>query len=186
MTMSDSNGKQEVTEEIEVNYKKREIKPAEGMGGNIEEFYAIEAVDQAELCFFVLQRDVTYVKCGQDAYIQAKLQSIDDEDLNSNGKGIAQSSVTLYKVSEPLKSKQSGDPAKSKKKSLIREPKTRDYANFNLNQSFLRTQENKDVQLWNVNPSMITSDHRFIGSIIYEENGTDELVLNMVTARLKQ
>ena len=69
MTMSDSNGKREVTEEIEVNYKKREIKPAEGMGGNIEEFYAIEAVDQAELCFFVLQRDATYVKCGQDSYI---------------------------------------------------------------------------------------------------------------------
>ena len=45
MTMSDSKGKREVTEEIEINYKKREIKTAVGMDGNIEEFYAIEAVD---------------------------------------------------------------------------------------------------------------------------------------------
>ena len=45
MTLSDSGGKKEITEEIEVNFKKKEIRQAEGMGGNIEEFYAIEAVD---------------------------------------------------------------------------------------------------------------------------------------------
>ena len=67
---------------------------------------------------------------------------MDDEDYDSNGKGIAQSSVTLYKVSEALKA---ADTSKKQKKSLIREPKSRDFANFNLNQSFLRTQENKDV-----------------------------------------
>ena len=54
MKLSDSGGIKEINEEIEVNFKKKEIRQAEGMGGNIEEFYAIEAVDQAELCYFVL------------------------------------------------------------------------------------------------------------------------------------
>ena len=67
---------------------------------------------------------------------------MDDEDQDSNGKGIAQSSITLYKVSETIRAVET---SKKQKKSLIREPKSRDFANFNLNQSFLRTQENKDV-----------------------------------------
>ena len=45
MKLSDSGGIKEINEEIEVNFKKKEIRQAEGMGGNIEEFYAIEAVD---------------------------------------------------------------------------------------------------------------------------------------------
>ena len=40
--------------------------------------------------------------------------------------------------------------------------------------------------MWYVNPSAITSDGRFIGSIIYEEYGSDEQLLNMVTSRVKQ
>lgn len=40
--------------------------------------------------------------------------------------------------------------------------------------------------MWCVNPSTITADGRFIGSIIYEEFGSDEQLLNMVTGRVKQ
>ena len=56
---------------------------------------------------------------------------------------------------------------------------------FYLNQSFLRTQEKKDSQLWRVNPSSITEKGRYFGSVIYEEYGTDELCLNFVTAEVK-
>ena len=72
----------------------------------------------------------------------------------------------------------------SGKKKKIGEPKSRHYINFLLNQSFLKTQEFKELQLWNVNPSCISSDNRFFGSVIYEEMGTDELRLNFVTSTL--
>ena len=90
-------------EEIEVDFTKKEIANAKGFGGNIDDFYAIEAVDQAELCFFILQRDATYVKHGSTAYIQAKMLSMDDDDDDSNGKGIAKTVVTLYNISEKFK-----------------------------------------------------------------------------------
>lgn len=36
------------------------------------------------------------------SFVQAKLFATDDEDENSNGKGIVLSSVVLYRVSEPI------------------------------------------------------------------------------------
>lgn len=58
MTLTESGNKRNIVEEIEVDFKKKEISNAEGIGGNIDDFYAIEAVDQAELCYFILQEDV--------------------------------------------------------------------------------------------------------------------------------
>lgn len=37
-----------------------------------------------------------------------------------------------------------------------------------------------------MNPSVVTADGRFFGSIIYEEYGTDELCLNFVTSTLQR
>ena len=39
--------------------------------------------------------------------------------------------------------------------------------------------------MWNVNLSSITEDNRFFSSVIYEEYGTDELLINFVTAKIK-
>ena len=46
----------------------------------------------------------------------------------------------------------------------------------------MRTQERKDTQLWHVNPAMITKEGHFIGSVIYEEYGSDMIRLNFVTS----
>lgn len=54
--------------------------------------------------------------------MQAKLKSIGEEDINSNGKGVALSSVILYEVSEQLKETTKKD--KHGKKSGIKEPKS--------------------------------------------------------------
>ena len=67
----------------------------------------------------------------------------------------------------------------------MRDPKDRVVVNFYVNQLFLRTQENKDVQLWRVNQSYMTDEGKFFGSIIYEENGTDELFLEFITASIR-
>ena len=40
------------------------------------------------------------MRAGEDSYVQAKLNSIGEEDVNSNGRGVAESVVVLYKVSE--------------------------------------------------------------------------------------
>ena len=87
------------TEEIEVDFRSKEILQAPGHEKRVN-FYARDAVDQAKLCFFILQPDATFVRVGDDSYVQAKLNSIGEEDVNSNGRGVAESVVVLYKVSE--------------------------------------------------------------------------------------
>ena len=82
-----------------MDFRSKEILQAPGHEKNVN-FYARDAVDQAKLCFFILQPDATFVRDGDDAYVQAKLNSIGEEDANSNGQGVAESVVVLYKVSE--------------------------------------------------------------------------------------
>lgn len=69
------------------------------------EFYAVDAVDKAELCFFILQPDVSSVFSAQrsEIYVQAKLNAITEDDINSNGAGVAESTLVLYNVSEALR-----------------------------------------------------------------------------------
>ena len=101
----------------------------------IEEFSAIEAVDTAQLIFFILQPDVTAIEHNNDLKIQAKLKSIGEEDINSNGQGVTRSSLTLYNVSEYTKkqSKEDGNKVKKKKNSAVKEPKDRTLVEFYLN-----------------------------------------------------
>ena len=68
---------------------------------------------------------------GSVTYVQAKLNAIADEDINSNGSGVAESTVCLYNVSEPLKDASKKDP--SKKTNVVREPRERKYVKFFLN-----------------------------------------------------
>ena len=89
--------------------------------------------------------------------------------MNSNGKGVTNTSLILYNISEVKESENkekkgqfdSNKTIKSKKKEkkkegAVKEPKDRKMVEFYLNQSFLRTQEKKDIQLWRVNPSCIS------------------------------
>ena len=46
---------------------------------------------------------------------------------------------------------------------------------FLINQTFLQTQENQGSQLWHSMPVMINSRNEVIGSVVYEEYGTDDL-----------
>ena len=59
--------------------------------------------------------------------MQAKLTAIDDDDINSNGLGVVETTIVLYDVSSQVQEKASG------KKSNAREPRTRHYAKFYLN-----------------------------------------------------
>ena len=155
-----------------MNYNKRIIKSAEGHE-KVVYIEALDAVDSADLVFFIKQPDVKFLNNGKEAFVQGKLTAVDDTDDDSNGVGVVRSQVVLYNVNEPLVSKHAKKKNKVKEK-LKQEPRDRDYIKFYLNQSFLRTQEQKESQLWYVNPSVITSSGRFIGSIIYEEYGSDE------------
>ena len=91
------------------------------------------------LCYFIPQVDASFLTFNEDAYVQAKLTAIEEDDDHSNGKGVAETSLVLYKVSEKKES------ATTSKKKKIGEPKTRHYIKFFLNQSFLKTQENKEL-----------------------------------------
>ena len=75
------------------------------------------------------------------AYVQAKLNAISDEDQNTEGKGVAESQVILYRVSEPLKDNSKKD--RKGKVKVVQTPSTRLHVKFYLNESFLRTQEKK-------------------------------------------
>ena len=62
-------------------------------------------MDTAELKYFILQPDVDVIEHDGVAKIQAKLKSVGEEDINSNGKGVTNSSLILYNVSEAKESK---------------------------------------------------------------------------------
>ena len=174
---------------ITINFKNMTIENKEK---TIEEFYAIEAVDTAKLKYFILQPDVALIEHDGSAKVQAKLKSLEDEDINSNGKGVTQTSLILYNVSESKQkdanktNKSKPGKNKEKKSGIVREPKDRKMVEFYLNQSFLRTQEKIDSQLWKVNPSCINKKKQYFGSVIYEEVGSDELCLNFVTGIVKE
>ena len=99
-------------------------------GESIKEFYSRDCVDTAELCFFILQPDVTPIHHKDDFKIQAKLKSIGEEDMNSNGEGVTRSSFLLYNVSEAIKEKKDQN---KKKVTTVKEPKDRKLVEFYLN-----------------------------------------------------
>ena len=49
-------------ESIVIDFKEMTIQNKEGSEQNIKELFAIEAVSSAELCFFILQSDVEFLK----------------------------------------------------------------------------------------------------------------------------
>ena len=126
----------EINEEIQVDFVKKEVVKMPGFEKNFK-LYAIGAVDQAMLCYFIPQVDVSFFTNNDDAFVQAKLTAIEEDDDNSNGKGVAYSSLVLYKVSDVQKVDKKKETTGKKKK--IGEPKSRHYINFLLNQSFLKT-----------------------------------------------
>ena len=112
------------------------------------EINATEAVDQAEIIFSILYRDAQFIYVGNQAWIQAKLKALAEEDNNNNGKGVSETMAVLYNIDSNVE--------KSKVKKVVGEPKESDTVRFYLNQSFLRTQEKGDRQLWHAGPSVVS------------------------------
>lgn len=101
MSLTFEDQPNEHIEKVEIDFEKRTIESREDENRDTE-MYAVEAVDQAELCFFILQGDVSFIKpegARTEAYVQAKLFAIDDDDINSNGLGVVETTVVLYDVS---------------------------------------------------------------------------------------
>ena len=86
--------------------------------------------------------------------------------------------MCLYNVSEPIKTKKN----QSIQTKVVQEPRDQDFVKFYMNQSYLRTQEKKETQLWRLNPSIINSRGRFFTSVIYEQYGSDQLTLSFLTS----
>ena len=40
--------------------------------------------------------------------------------------------------------------------------------------------------MWQVNACAVTASGRFVGSVLYEEYGSDEIILNFMTAQMSQ
>ena len=80
------------------------------------------------------------------------MKSIEEEDMNSNGKGVTNTSLILYNISEVKEKKGQFDANKitkskkkeKKKEGAVKEPKDRKMVEFYLNQSFLWTQEKRE------------------------------------------
>ena len=62
------------------------------------EINATEAVDQAEIIFSILYRDAQFFYVGNQAWIQAKLKALAEEDNNNNGKGVSETMAVLYNI----------------------------------------------------------------------------------------
>ena len=112
-------GKEDEKIPVEIDLKDKTItstEPRENKEQDPKLFMeAIDAVDTGMLTFFIFQPDVSFLRYGQGSFIQAKLRSTDDEDENSNGKGVVESSIVLYRVSENMP-KNTGKGAEKKLK----------------------------------------------------------------------
>ena len=64
------------------------------------EFISVEHNDNSQLKYFIKEPDCIFVRKSEDAYIQAKLVGIEDEDQIGNGDGYVDTKLSLYKVSE--------------------------------------------------------------------------------------
>ena len=64
------------------------------------EFISVEHNDNSQLKYFIKDPDCMFVRKNEDAYIQAKLVGIEDEDQIGNGDGYVDTKLSLYKVSE--------------------------------------------------------------------------------------
>ena len=98
---------------------------------------ALEAVDTAELMFFIFNRGVNFFQAAGKSYVQSKLSATDEADEHSNGTGVVEASVTLYQVSQKI----SGNLKEKKRKKLgyMREPENPREVCFFMNQTILRT-----------------------------------------------
>ena len=81
----------------------------------------VECIDQAELIYFISQPDVGFVRTNDknELLIQAKMASIAEDELESKGMGVAETSIALYNVAEDLESAKQGT---SQKKKAAKEP----------------------------------------------------------------
>ena len=137
-----------------------------------------------------MTKDVTYLQVDGKAHIQAKFTARADEDTNGNGMGVAETDVILYNIDSTAKKSDKANDQKVKK--AVGEPKERTTCNFYINQSYLRTQEKNDHQMWHVGPSFVRpggkdgTPSRIFGSVLFEEYPSGDVRLNMWSANLNE
>ena len=95
-----------------IDFSKKEISNAPNEDPHIREFYADEAVEKADLMFFILKSDVGFVQNDFYSYVHAKLTAFGDDDVNSNGRGICEASLILYNVSSQIKASKKDSSAR--------------------------------------------------------------------------
>lgn len=71
--------------------------------------------------------------------------------MHSNGEGVTETSAVLYSIDASVAKKDK----ESTRKKAAGEPKERFNVRFYLDQSFLKTQEKDDIQMWHAEPSFI-------------------------------
>ena len=133
----------------------------------------IEHCDNCQLVYLINSSDVRFVRKEDRAFVQAKITATPDDDQQGNGDGYVVTQMQLFEISNLIK--------KSGKKSL--EPDNRIDAQFLLNQSFLSTVERQHNYLWSVMPIHFTSDNMIIGSVVYEEVGTGNMVIEFYSSK---
>ena len=99
------------------------------------EFYSVEHLDNSQLKYFIKEGDCIFVRNKDDAYVQAKLVGIEDEDQTGNGDGFVDTELNLYLVSEKSQ-KDTANTKKSKKKKKKKLEPSKTVLRFLVNQSF--------------------------------------------------
>ena len=88
------------------------------------ELQTVEHNDNSQLKYFIKEPDCIFVRKKEDAYIQAKLVGIEDEDQTGNGDGYVDTELNLYRVSESSTEAAGKTLMKKKKKKKLEPSKT--------------------------------------------------------------
>ena len=109
---------------------------------------------------------------GEDVYIQANLRAYEDEEEIRHGDSWAESSLTLYKVSEEITESEQGKPLSLEQ--------CRYEPHFQLSLAFARSDRAENKCLCEAMVPLITSDNEMMGAVLFEKN--NEFVLNWYSA----
>ena len=110
-----------------MDYLTKKITSPEGCEPEID-MTAVEAIDQAEITYAIMSKDVTYLDINGKAHIQAKITAREDEDTNGNGKGVAETDAILYNIDSIAEKKDKAVDQILKK--AVGEPKNRKTIHF--------------------------------------------------------
>ena len=133
---------------------------------------------EAKLLYCIDSDDVRFVyhRNGRDVYVQGSFTAKEDDAVLKESSGYAEATMLLYKITK--------DEEDLPPKRFL--PANRLEAHFFVNHSFKLARDSTQTYVFDAMEMMVDDSQKVIGSFIYEDASTADLVLNYYSASLEE